>query len=172
MIGTCEYNKKLVSRPLIFLEYPIKLTATQQSLVAGEGIYGWHGSGETVTGGKRDSTIIDTSTTEPVQSACTQVVASRKLDSFAYQGVSLARPRARRRLITARPALVAIRARKPWVRARFRLLGWNVRFIGLPIVYCVAVPSPFRADEGYASQRRVSIAAREQLPVDKPRKQS
>lgn len=29
----------------------------------------------------------------------------------------------------SRPALVAILARKPWARLRFRLLGWNVLFI-------------------------------------------
>lgn len=33
------------------------------------------------------------------------------------------RPRARRRLITNRPFLVDMRARKPWVRALFRTLG-------------------------------------------------
>lgn len=50
-------------------------------------------------------------------------------------GVSCARPFARRRLMTRRPALVAIRARKPCVRARFNLLGWNVRFMCLlPVV--------------------------------------
>jgi len=38
-------------------------------------------------------------------------------------GVSLARPLARRALITLRPLRVAIRARNPWVRARFRVLG-------------------------------------------------
>ena len=47
---------------------------------------------------------------------------------FCY-GVSCARPFARRRFNTRRPALVAIRARKPWVRARLILLGWNVRFM-------------------------------------------
>ncbi len=41
----------------------------------------------------------------------------------AYWGVRRARPLARRRLSTRRPALVAMRARKPWVRARFILLG-------------------------------------------------
>ena len=40
-----------------------------------------------------------------------------------YWGVSLARPLARRRFNTRRPAFVAIRARKPWLRARFRRLG-------------------------------------------------
>jgi hypothetical protein len=49
----------------------------------------------------------------------------------AGYGVSLARPFARRRLITRRPAFVAIRARNPCVRARFILLGWYVRFICL-----------------------------------------
>jgi len=46
------------------------------------------------------------------------------------QGVSCARPLARRRARIWRPFLVAMRARNPWVRLRRRLLGWNVRFIG------------------------------------------
>lgn len=43
--------------------------------------------------------------------------------SAADYGVSFARPLARRRFITRRPALVAMRARNPCVRARFNLLG-------------------------------------------------
>src|SRR5450432_4049 len=39
------------------------------------------------------------------------------------------RPLARRRASSRRPLLVAMRARKPWVRARCRLLGLKVRFI-------------------------------------------
>lgn len=39
------------------------------------------------------------------------------------QGVRRTRPLARRALITLRPPKVAMRARKPWVRARFRVLG-------------------------------------------------
>ncbi len=39
------------------------------------------------------------------------------------------RPLARRRLITNRPFLVAIRARKPWFRLRLITLGWNVLFM-------------------------------------------
>ena len=39
------------------------------------------------------------------------------------QADSFLRPRARRLRITARPPTVAIRARKPWRRARTRLLG-------------------------------------------------
>jgi len=39
---------------------------------------------------------------------------------------SRCRPLARRRAITARPLLVRILARKPWVRWRLMLLGWNV----------------------------------------------
>jgi hypothetical protein len=44
-------------------------------------------------------------------------------------GQSRLRPLARRRASKRRPLLVAMRARKPWVRARCRLLGLNVRFI-------------------------------------------
>ena len=46
-------------------------------------------------------------------------------------GARRARPFARRCFKTRRPALVAMRARKPWVRARLILLGWKVRFICL-----------------------------------------
>jgi len=40
------------------------------------------------------------------------------------QGVRRARPFARRRFSTCRPALVAMRARKPWARFFLILLGW------------------------------------------------
>jgi hypothetical protein len=39
------------------------------------------------------------------------------------------RPLARRRLRTCRPFLVLIRTRNPWVFARRRRFGWNVRFM-------------------------------------------
>jgi hypothetical protein len=54
---------------------------------------------------------------------------ARELD----QGVSRERPLARRALITLRPLRVAIRARKPWVRALLSRLGWKVRFILVPV---------------------------------------
>ena len=38
------------------------------------------------------------------------------------------RPRARRARSTARPPLVRMRSRNPWVLARLRLFGWYVRF--------------------------------------------
>jgi hypothetical protein len=51
----------------------------------------------------------------------------------AGQAVSLARPR-RRRFRTIRwPARVRMRTRKPCLRARRRLLGWNVRFTTGPL---------------------------------------
>ncbi len=45
------------------------------------------------------------------------------------QGVRRALPLALRALITPRPPRVCIRARNPCVLARFKLLGWNVRFM-------------------------------------------
>jgi hypothetical protein len=45
------------------------------------------------------------------------------------QAESFLRPRARRARSTLRPPTVAVRARKPWRRARTRLLGWKVRFM-------------------------------------------
>lgn len=53
---------------------------------------------------------------------------SEESKTLAY-GVRRARPFARLALITRRPALVAIRARNPCLRARFNRLGWKVRFI-------------------------------------------
>ena len=44
---------------------------------------------------------------------------------------SFLRPLARRRLITKRPFLVAIRALKPWALLRLITLGWNVLFMTL-----------------------------------------
>lgn len=49
----------------------------------------------------------------------------------ANQDVSRARPLARRDFNTLRPFRVDILARKPWVRARFKRLGWNVCFMTL-----------------------------------------
>ena len=46
-----------------------------------------------------------------------------------FYGQSRLRPFARRRARTRRPPVVDMRARKPCVRARCRLLGLNVRFI-------------------------------------------
>jgi hypothetical protein len=67
---------------------------------------------------------------EPVTlfESITAAACFRERGSLIY-GVNRARPLARRRLRTRRPALVAMRARNPWVRARLILLGWNVRFI-------------------------------------------
>jgi hypothetical protein len=48
------------------------------------------------------------------------------------------RPLARRRLSTRRPALVDIRFRNPCRRARFKLLGWNVRFTEISFGYLVS----------------------------------
>ena len=52
-------------------------------------------------------------------------------DAPTNQALKRLRPFARRRLMTSRPFLFAILARKPWLRLRFRLLGWKVLFIWL-----------------------------------------
>jgi hypothetical protein len=50
--------------------------------------------------------------------------------STAYlQALKRKRPFARRRFSTKRPFLVAMRARKPCLRLRLILLGWNVLFM-------------------------------------------
>ena len=43
------------------------------------------------------------------------------------------RPLRRRALRMVRPARVDMRWRKPWFLARFRVLGWNVRFTKRPL---------------------------------------
>lgn len=58
-------------------------------------------------------------------------------DPFGFctaQAASFFRPFWRRRFRTSRPAPVRIRTRKPWVRLRFRLLGWNVLFMMIPLL--------------------------------------
>jgi hypothetical protein len=50
-------------------------------------------------------------------------VARRRCGRRAGYGVNRTRPFARRRFKMSRPAFVAMRARKPWVRARLILLG-------------------------------------------------
>jgi len=62
---------------------------------------------------------------EPVALAVRQswIVARRRSRRPKGYGVNRARPFARRRLRTRRPAFVAMRARKPCVRARLILLG-------------------------------------------------
>ena len=55
------------------------------------------------------------------------------LQRFDYT-VRRLRPLARRRASTRRPPLVDMRARKPWVFARLRLLGWYVRFMVMPFL--------------------------------------
>ena len=50
------------------------------------------------------------------------------MPSAGDQALSDFRPRARRAFRILRPALVAIRARKPWRCLRTRFEGWNVRF--------------------------------------------
>lgn len=73
-------------------------------------------------------------------------------------GVSCARPLARRRFNTRRPAFVAILARNPCVRARFKMLGWNVRFIGLvPGFVGGCHPRLKEGRQGYAGVQLVSI---------------
>ena len=53
----------------------------------------------------------------------------RKLPAAVRYGQRRLRPFARRRASNRRPLLLAMRARKPWVRARCKLLGLKVRFI-------------------------------------------
>lgn len=67
----------------------------------------------------------------------------------ANQALRRARPLARRALTIARPFLVFIRARKPWVRFRLISLGWNVRFMMLYNSVCGA-----RAPPDWARLRR------------------
>jgi hypothetical protein len=94
------------------------------------------------------------------------LIVARSGDRGSYfYGESCARPFARRRFRITRPAFVAIRARKPCVRARLIRLGWNVRFINLES-WTVAAISGFKTRglplkkegrQGYAREKFVSI---------------
>ena len=61
-------------------------------------------------------------------SGARQLGECRTAANSVNQAESLARPRLRRDLSTARPARLRIRSRKPCFFLRFRLLGWKVRF--------------------------------------------
>ena len=62
-----------------------------------------------------------------VRRNCVGDVSLYEVGSTDY-AVSFARPFLRRAATIARPARVDIRVRKPCLRARRRLFGWNVRF--------------------------------------------
>ncbi len=57
--------------------------------------------------------------------------------SMPAQAERRSRPLERRAARMERPARVRIRARKPWVFARRRVLGWNVRFMVWLLDACV-----------------------------------
>lgn len=56
-----------------------------------------------------------------------RATTGRRTYFFGAETASRFRPLERRRLRTARPALVELRFRKPWVRFLFSLEGWYVR---------------------------------------------
>jgi hypothetical protein len=66
-----------------------------------------------------------------------QRVATSDVRREAGQADSSVRPLRRRAAMMARPARVRMRKRNPWVLARRRLFGWNVR---LPLVTTVGLP--------------------------------
>jgi hypothetical protein len=61
--------------------------------------------------------------------ACRGSIRGPRHQVRGVQALSRARPLWRRAARTARPARVRIRSRKPWVFARRRLFGWNVRLL-------------------------------------------
>lgn len=68
--------------------------------------------------------------------------------TVAYAGVKRARPFARLALSMRRPALVDIRARNPWRRARFNRLGWKVLFMSLAELKFFSESNSFMHREG------------------------
>jgi hypothetical protein len=75
-----------------------------------------------------------------------------------------ARPLRRRAEIIARPARVRIRKRKPWVRLRRRLLGWNVRLLTEELPY---LRSARQIGYGADTARIAGGAGRWQRPLGK-----
>ncbi len=88
-----------------------------------------HGVGNSQDGDKTISRLDFTLPEYPLKPGCSkQAMRARILrcccsQRSSIQTASRARPFARRALITMRPFLVRIRALKPWVRLRFKLLG-------------------------------------------------
>ncbi len=77
------------------------------------------------------------------------------------QAESRVRPLSRRALMIDRPARVRIRARKPCLRARRRVLGWNVRFT-------VSRPSRTCSTNGQAPRPRTSDGRSGEQPGAEP----
>src|SRR3712207_3119505 len=91
---------------------------------------------------------------EPAAAARPRLPRPLRRHDAAAQTVRRLRFLSRRRLSTRRPARVCMRARNPCVRARFRFLGWYVRFIG------GVAPWPGgtgRLRTGYTPRRRAAL---------------
>ena len=78
-----------------------------------------------------------------------QRVTTSEIRRQAGQADSSVRPLRRRAAMMARPARVRMRKRNPWVLARRRLFGWNVRLplvttVGLPVLGARPQPSGLR----------------------------
>jgi len=69
----------------------------------------------------------------PAQSALRRKPVFPALIQAPTQALRRLRPLARRRLMTARPERVAMRARNPWVRARRIRLGLNVKLMSVSL---------------------------------------
>jgi hypothetical protein len=65
----------------------------------------------------------------PSSDAFSAIAVTPKSLRHSHQADRRVRPLRRRAEMMARPARVRIRRRKPWVRLRRRLLGWNVRLL-------------------------------------------
>jgi hypothetical protein len=82
------------------------------------------------------------------------------------------RPRARRARSTARPPLVRMRRRNPWVLARLRLFGWYVRFNEEPPRGAARSPRSGTAREAETAKctaRNARFATRRDLWGKRPR---
>lgn len=90
-----------------------------------------------------------------------QALVTRKPELIAGIGIrpygqSRARPLARRALSTLRPPLVAMRARKPWVRLRRRLLGWYVLFMTAYLLLLSGAIEP--VEPGYRACKKTRVS--------------
>lgn len=98
----------------------------------------------------------------PQRTPCRRVTrnspARRNRDSVGStcrtQPARRTRPRRRREEMMARPALVRIRRRKPWVRLRRRLLGWKVRLL-TRMLHCSMVGTDAPNSDARTPRRRL-----------------
>jgi hypothetical protein len=132
--GTCHHLEELVGRNHWSVEYPLEFGWLEESARRGDRPPRMrllvHLTGLNFAHSPAPRCAVCSSSSEPGRAMASGHQADRRF-----------LPLARRALITSRPARVDMRARNPCLRARFRRLGWNVRFMTV-FLYCLGSAQP------------------------------